>query len=442
MSKWQKVKLGDICNFIKGETGIAKAEAGKYPLVVTGKERKTCDSFQLDCKAVCIPLVSSSGHGKASLNYVHYQEGKFALGSILVAVIPEDANVINAQFLHLYLSRLKDSLLVPLMKGSANVALSVSAVKGVEISLPKIEKQIEIINLFNQIDLDHQELAKENTNQKTYLTQLRQAILQEAIEGKLTADWRVKNPAQKDNPNFDATALLEQIKAEKQRLTAEGKIKKEKPLAPINPDDVPFALPDGWVWCHFQDITTAITCGIASTPTYHERGRMFLSAKNIKPYKFMPEKHKFVNENTYQGIINNAKPEIGDILMTRVGAGIGESAIIDQELEFAYYVSLTLIKPLQEFVVSPYILHFLNSSYGIKNAISYSTGKGSSQGNLNVNSVRSYMIPFPALAEQNAIVERVDRLLESVNALELQVTEREDYAQQLMQAVLREAFTS
>jgi type I restriction enzyme S subunit len=82
MSEWQKVKLSDICNFVKGETGIAKADAGEYPLVVTGKERKTCDSFQLDCKAVCIPLVSSSGHGKASLNYVHYQEGKFALGSI------------------------------------------------------------------------------------------------------------------------------------------------------------------------------------------------------------------------------------------------------------------------------------------------------------------------------------------------------------------------
>ena len=94
----------------------------------------------------------------------------------------------------------------------------------------------------------------EISNQQTYLTKLRQAILQEAIEGKLTAGWRVKNPVEKGNPNTDAAALLETIKTEKQKLIAEGKIKKEKPLTPINPDDVPFCLPDGWVWVRLGEV--------------------------------------------------------------------------------------------------------------------------------------------------------------------------------------------
>ena len=65
----------------------------------------------------------------------------------------------------------------------------------------------------------------------------------EAIEGKLTADWRANNPVIKGDPNTDAQALLAQIQVEKQRLIAEGKLKKDKPLAPIA-DEKSFELPN------------------------------------------------------------------------------------------------------------------------------------------------------------------------------------------------------
>ena len=79
MSNWQKVNLDKLCFFEKGKTGLAKAIPGDYPLVTTSAERKTNDSYQFDTKAVCIPLVSSTGHGHASLNYVHYQDEKLQL---------------------------------------------------------------------------------------------------------------------------------------------------------------------------------------------------------------------------------------------------------------------------------------------------------------------------------------------------------------------------
>jgi len=64
VNKYEKAKLGDVCRIVKGETGIASAEPGQYPLVTTGAERKTSRTFQFDTEAVCIPLVSSTGHGK------------------------------------------------------------------------------------------------------------------------------------------------------------------------------------------------------------------------------------------------------------------------------------------------------------------------------------------------------------------------------------------
>ena len=79
MSGVRTVLLKDICNFEKGTTGLMKAIPGEYPLVTTGANRRTCESYQFDTKAVCIPLVSSTGHGHASLNNIHYQEGRFCV---------------------------------------------------------------------------------------------------------------------------------------------------------------------------------------------------------------------------------------------------------------------------------------------------------------------------------------------------------------------------
>jgi len=147
VGEWRRVKIGDLCQIIKGETGLASALPGEYPLVATGAERRSCATWQFDTEAVCIPLVSSTGHGKKTLNYVHYQSGKFALGTILAAVIPKDPSVLTARFLHLYLSHFKDTVLVPLMKGAANVSLPMKAIASVEIPVPPMEAQQNLMDL-------------------------------------------------------------------------------------------------------------------------------------------------------------------------------------------------------------------------------------------------------------------------------------------------------
>ncbi len=94
----QKIRLGDICTIEKGNIGITKAIPGEYPLVVLGEERKTHNEYQFDDEAVIIPLVSSTGHGHRSMKRIFFQRGKFAVGSILCAVIPKDKTKLSAEF--------------------------------------------------------------------------------------------------------------------------------------------------------------------------------------------------------------------------------------------------------------------------------------------------------------------------------------------------------
>ena len=202
-------------------------------------------------------------------------------------------------------------------------------------------------------------------------------------------------PISKEN----SLELLSLIKKEKDRIG-----KREKEIQPIKNEEIPFLIPKNWVWCRFQEVTSLITCGIASTPKYYPKGKIFLSAKNVKPFRFLPNDFKYVDEETYRKVTQSAKPEIGDVLITRVGAGIGQTAVIDQDIDFAFYVSLTLVKPIKIGINSDFIAHWLNSDFGIQNAIDHTSGDGSNQGNLNVNRVRTFLIPLPPLLEQINII--------------------------------------
>ena len=74
------IHLGDVCEVIKGDTGIQKAVIGPYPLVTTGEERGSHSTYQFAGEAVIVPLVSATGHGHASIKRIHYQKGRFAVG--------------------------------------------------------------------------------------------------------------------------------------------------------------------------------------------------------------------------------------------------------------------------------------------------------------------------------------------------------------------------
>jgi len=427
MFKWDFIKLDEVCTFQKGKTGLAKAVEGKYTLVATGKDRKSCNTFQFDTKAVCIPLVSSTGHGHASLKNVHYQEGKFALGTILVAVIPKDENIINAQFLHLYLSRLKDTVLVPLMTGAANVTLTVTKLKQVKVPLPPIEEQLKIVSLFNRMDNEQLALTDEITHQQTLLKKLRQSILQEAIEGKLTASWR------KENPNVEsASVLLEKIKAEKEELIKAKKIKKQKLLAPIQKDEVPFEVPDGWVWCRLGEV-----CSYGSSlkiePNQLNKDTWILDLEDIE--KESSKLLKKIRANERKTSSSKSKFYKGNVLYSKLRPYLDKVIVADED-----GVCTTEILPLHFYGninsnYSKYTLKRRDFLFYVNNIT-----KGVKMPRLGTLDGQKALYPLAPLKEQKEIVKKIESLFKICDELETQINTSKENAQSLMQSVLKEAF--
>lgn len=432
----RKVKIGDVCDIIKGSIGIQKAIPGEYPMVVTAEERASHNEYQIDGKAVITPLVSSTGHGHASIKRLHYQEGKFALGSILAAIIVRDESEINPYFLYIYLSYFKDQLLVPLMKGSANVSLSVKKIESIAIIIPSMERQLEIIQLEkNKYLIDY--FNAEIQTQKQLLSQLKQSILQEAIQGMLTTDWREQNPSVES-----AAQLLQRIKAEKQKLINEKKIKKEKPLPPITKEEIPFELPEGWVWCRLGEICSKT--GSGSTPkggraAYPDSGIKFLRSQNVYDDGLRLDGLVFISDVTHARM-SGTEVQSEDLLLNITGGSIGRCCIVPKDFDTANINQHVAIIRSIESAIGYFLHKVIISPYFQKEIIKAQTGAG--REGLPKNKMDNVLIPLPSLLEIEAIVQKVESLMDKCRALETEITHGEQHAQLLMQAVLKEAFES
>ncbi|WP_196888873.1 restriction endonuclease subunit S [Aureivirga sp. CE67] len=436
----RKIKIGDYCDVIKGGTGIKKAIEGEYPLVVTAEKRLTHNEYQFNCKAVLVPLVSSTGHGHASIKRIHYQEGKFALGTILSAIIIKDEGIINPKFLHIYLSYFKDHLLVPLMKGAANVTLTIKKIKSVEITIPSIERQLEIIELEKNNSII-QTLNNEISSQKHLLTQLKQSILQEAIQGKLTEDWRKQNP-----DTEPASELLKRIKAEKAQLIKDKKLKKgntiKHPISLI--DNV--KIPNNWKWCKADDILF-ITKLAGFEYTKHislqtEGEIPVIRAQNVRPIDIDKKKLLYIDKKTSL-LLDRCSLTKQCLLVTFIGAGIGDVATFNEKNRWHLAPNVAKMEPFikcEEMVNVKYLNYFLLSFVGQKEIFKHI--KATAQPSLSMGTIRDIDFPIPPIEEKNEIVKRIDVLMQHCQTLEEEIKTSEANAQMLMQAVLKEAFDS
>lgn len=149
--KLPRFKLKDVCHYEKGRFATQASLGGPYPLVVTAADRKTASEFQIDGEAVCVPLISSTGHGKASMNRIHYAKGQFAVANLLFALQPKSPTELSAKFLYYVLGARLDQLFVPLMKGTANVGLKLEDAVNVEVPMPSIDEQKRIVGELDKL---------------------------------------------------------------------------------------------------------------------------------------------------------------------------------------------------------------------------------------------------------------------------------------------------
>lgn len=280
-------------------------------------------------------------------------------------------------------------------------------------------------------------MLDEIRKQKQNIIQLKQSILQEAIQGKLTEDWRKQSRKLSGPDTEPASELLKRIKAEKQKLIKEKKIRKEKPLPPITQDEIPFELPDGWVWCRFVDTAFIVRGGsprpIGNYITTEKDGINWIKigdTKNNSKYIYTTQQ-KIKKE----GLKKSRYVEPGDFLLTN-SMSFGKPYIM--RTTGCIHDGWLLIKTPKSIINEDYLYYMLSSEY------TYKSFKESARGgvvqNLNIDKVKETIIPIPPLAEQKAIVEKVENLMQKVSAMEEAINQSEQNAQMLMQAVLKEAF--
>ena len=113
-------------------------------MILTAETFKTSKHYDFDSEAVCIPLISSKGHGKAAIKRIHYFDGKFALADLLVAIEPKDKGLLNCRYLYLLLNHAKDNM-AKLMTGAANVSMKVEDLQDFEIPIMDIASQKELV---------------------------------------------------------------------------------------------------------------------------------------------------------------------------------------------------------------------------------------------------------------------------------------------------------
>ncbi len=423
------VKIKDICHVIKGETGITKAIPGDYPMVTLAEERKTHNEFQFDCKAVIIPLVSSTGHGHASMKRIHFQEGKFALGSILCALVPKKEKEYVPEYLYHILDLGKERIFVPLMKGMANVSLPMNRIKAVEINLPPYEEQLRLAEIYQEVSKNIDLLKNETIKQKDYIPKLRQSILQMAVQGKLTARWREENPDVEP-----ASVLLEKVKQDFEKQIQKGILKKKKSPEIIKETDHFFNIPQTYTWCRLSEICN-INGGYAFKSTnYTKEGVRVIRISDFDEYGLKGKnivRHKFINE------LSPYKLEMKNILMAMTGGTVGKSYYVKALDEDMYVNQRVATIKISELIDSTYIHYSLRIPL-IQNIIQEK--KKSTNDNISMTDINNFLISLPPLEEQKTIVSKVNQLMAWCDELEKKIEKRDAYQEKMMQAVVKQAF--
>lgn len=232
--------------------------------------------------------------------------------------------------------------------------------------------------------------------------------------------------------------LIELLKEKRQSIINEAVTKGLNPKAKMKDSGIEWLgeVPEHWEILKLTWITEFITCGIASTPEYvsEEVGVPFLSAQNVKPDRIVLDKFKFISKELHAQLTKIRKPQKGDLLVTRVGAGIGEAAIVDVDFEFSVYVSLTHIRTNSK-CMNKFLMYFFSTDYAKKLA-SDGTIEGGGQGNLNVKNVEAYRIGVPPIEEQKEILEFIVRNSNSLNELiaknEIVLNKLKEYRQSII----------
>ena len=273
--------------------------------------------------------------------------------------------------------------------------------------LPPLTEQQQIVAKLNRLLTEIDELKTQEQSllaaQNAFPKKLRAALLQAAVQGELN-----------ERTNENARDLLAAIQAEKTALQKTGKLKKDKPLATISEEEIPFAIPENWVWVRLGEISSKITDGSHNPPPKRVSGIPILSAANIFEQKIQfSSANRWISYEEWEIENKRTSIEPNDVLLTIVGT-IGRTAVVEDDAKFALQRSVAVIKPI--LISSIYLSYLLRSPFLLE--IMTLVSKGTAQKGIYLNSLKDLPIPLPPLSEQQQIVAKLEALLAEIDTLE------------------------
>ena len=256
---------------------------------------------------------------------------------------------------------------------------------------------------------------------------LRQKILDLAIRGKLVPQ----------DPNDEpASVLLERIKAEKERLIKEGKIKRSKKSAKTSDTPhYPYLLPKGWVWTILPELCIIpITDGTHQTPTYtdKEHGIPFISSKDVTSQRINWDNVKYITKELHEELYRRIAPQKDDILLAKNGT-TGVAAIVEDSRVFDIYVTLAVIRPSQN-IYPRYLYQVINSNFCKEQFNNHLTGIGLP--NLHLVDIKKTIIPLPPFAEQQRIVAEIEKWFALIDQIEQEKSDLQTIIKQTKSKIL------
>ena len=287
--------------------------------------------------------------------------------------------------------------------------------------IPEVLKDVEQIYKYKNSYVD---LTDSFENQLTQLENLNQAILQEAVQGKLVK----QNP--KDEP---ASELLKRIKTEK---TKSGK--REKPLPPIKAAEIPFEIPESWTWCKLSDIANVGTGAtpLTSNPEFYLGGNIPWITSSATNELFVNSSESFITEKALKETNCQVYP-IGTLVVAMYGQGKTRGQITELKIAAATnQACASILFLIDEPCLKNYVKIFFQENYLEIRKLA----QGGAQPNLNLGKVKDTFIPLPPLSEQTRIVAEIEQQLANTKQLKEHIIANQQATEQLLKALLHGAF--
>ena len=255
----------------------------------------------------------------------------------------------------------------------------------------KIEELLPLIDRYEQA------WSKLENFNKRFPIDMQKSILQMAIQGNLVEQRPEEGTGEE---------LYQQIQAEKQALIKTGTIKKQKPLPEITEDEIPFDIPESWMWVRWGDLSQSIQYGYNAAA--QEKGRIkMVRISDIQDGKVLWDSVPYcdIEEDDISAYLLNSN----DILFARTGGTVGKSYLVKEVPEEAIYAGYLIRTQYSKLLCPEYMKHFMESQLYWEQLRNGTIA--TAQPNCNGKTLSKMILPLPPLAEQKRIVAKLEELL-------------------------------